>query len=289
MGTYIKSSWRYGEVFHKGSKDLISRSIEKYGEWAELEVRALSQILLELTGGFFDVGAHIGTVSVGVAKNTGRSVLAFEPDPNNFYLLNKNICGVSYLVEVVNKYVGANNELVNMAMSLEDNSGSICKIGLGQDVIGPVISASTCLLDDYFKEKPALIKVDVEGAFSDVADGALRLIEFGDAVWAVEFNSALEALAIWNAFPREKYVIYALIFAAFNTDNYAGNDDNIFGDAVEISALVVPLDLNLSLPVIDGVVVLQLKSFDCFITALSMKPQYMAERYAESEKIRVGY
>ena len=77
---------------HGEQDQFVSRRIRAEGIWEPFET-ALMMRLLHRGDVFVDVGANIGYFSVlaaSVVGDTGR-VIAFEPDPENFQLLQANI------------------------------------------------------------------------------------------------------------------------------------------------------------------------------------------------------
>jgi FkbM family methyltransferase len=80
-------------MYTHGANDIhVSRQIREYGIWEPFETRVL---LHELKAGdtFLDVGANIGYYSVVAAAKVGMKgkVVAFEPDPDNFKMLERNL------------------------------------------------------------------------------------------------------------------------------------------------------------------------------------------------------
>ena len=69
----------------------IGRSLELYGEYCHAEVEVIKSFVTK-DSWFIDVGANIGTHTVGVSPYVDR-VIAFEPDLDNFDVLVKNCSG----------------------------------------------------------------------------------------------------------------------------------------------------------------------------------------------------
>ena len=85
------SQCRHG-IFAYNSNGVIGSFLFIYGEWAEPEVELLSR-LVRPGDVVVDVGAHIGTETVPLAKRVGSSghVIAFEPQKHLFHLLRANV------------------------------------------------------------------------------------------------------------------------------------------------------------------------------------------------------
>jgi FkbM family methyltransferase len=114
-----------------------------------------------------DIGAHIGYYSLIFAKYVGRKgkVFAFEPDPDNFTLLKKNV--------EINGY--ENTVLIQRAVSNQTCKGKLFLWEEGTDDHRiydshdnrMCIEIDVIKLDDYFKNydgKIDFIKIDIQGA-----------------------------------------------------------------------------------------------------------------------------
>ena len=122
---------------------------------------------------FFDIGAHIGQYSL-LGAGVGAIVHAFEPDPETFRMLTRNIYQ-NHLKEV-----RANH----FALSRQRESVEICPgqaDNIGSSFIRPSSVESNriripCMsLDEYVSENQIrqidLVKIDVEGAELEVLSG----------------------------------------------------------------------------------------------------------------------
>ncbi|HTA77189.1 MAG TPA: FkbM family methyltransferase [bacterium] len=126
-----------------------------------------------------DIGANIGYYTLIAAKIVGPrgKVYAFEPDPDNFALLKKNVEYNCY----------ANVVLVNSAVSDKNKTAKlfINKTNRGDHRLydskdgRPSIPVQTLKLDDYFKkldQKIHFIKMDIQGSEARALNGMKGLI-----------------------------------------------------------------------------------------------------------------
>lgn len=136
---------------------------------------------------FFDVGAHVGWMSMVAARITGRAghVVAFEPSPSNleFLSFHKRKNRLSQ-IELVPKAV-SNKDEARTPFYLVGDGDSFMNSLLGKEIpeIPPqdkfVIEIETITLDTYSNQSgliPHLIKIDVEGAELWVCEGAKHLL-----------------------------------------------------------------------------------------------------------------
>lgn len=123
---------------------------------------------------FLDVGAYVGLYAIAAAKRIGRTghVYAFEPDPENFNMLCRQISlnGLHGLVEARQAAVGDDDGTVSFASGRSVESHIVSK---GEDGV-PV---QACRLDSVCPDfKVNIIKIDVEGFEEKVLQGAERLL-----------------------------------------------------------------------------------------------------------------
>ena len=125
-----------------------------------------------------DIGANIGYYTVLFAEKTGKTgkVIAIEPDPINFEILQKNIKENNLRnVVAVQAAVGNENKKMKIYESKE-NYGDHRMWGNGL-----AVSVFCRKLDDLLKEleyeKIDFIKMDVQGFEAEVIEGGKNIIE----------------------------------------------------------------------------------------------------------------
>lgn len=151
---------------------------------------------------FIDVGANMGLYTLWAAKNRGCKTYAFEPESQNYALLNQNIY-INSLQHLVKAY--------NLCLS--------DRIGMGDFYITEMMPGGSChqfdsivnyrgeptqfafeqggfavtldyLVDSGMLPQPAHIKIDVDGLEYKVVFGALKTLEKVKTV-LIEVNTAL--------------------------------------------------------------------------------------------------
>ena len=136
-----------------------------------------------------DVGANVGMYTVWAAKTRGVRVFAFEPESQNFALLNRNIVlnGLGGRVSAYCLAVSDTAGLNELHLS-EFKAGSSChslgeKVDFRHEPVAPAYSQGcvSARLDDLVASgavpEPDHIKIDVDGFEPKVIRGAQRLIE----------------------------------------------------------------------------------------------------------------
>ncbi|MFQ5574888.1 MAG: FkbM family methyltransferase [Terriglobia bacterium] len=159
------------------SKDSLRLSLN--GIYEPLETELVQKEVVE-GNVVLDLGAHIGYYTLIFARLVGSQgkVFAFEPGPDNFALLEKNV--------QVNRY--RNVTLVQRAVSeaagrvrLYLNEGNTADHRMYDSRDGRKhIEVETVRVDDYFAEyegKIDFIKMDIQGAEGAALSGMVRLIE----------------------------------------------------------------------------------------------------------------
>lgn len=134
---------------------------------------------------FLDIGAHIGYYTLIASKIVGETgkVFAFEPDPTNFALLNRNIeANKCKNVTAVQKAVSNKTETTKLYIS-PDNTGDnrIYDIHLGWEST----DIETITIDDYFKDYPKqidFVKMDIQGSEGLTVEGMHHTLQKNDHI-----------------------------------------------------------------------------------------------------------
>tara|TARA_B110000438_G_scaffold155886_1_gene149572 strand:+ start:1420 stop:2289 length:870 start_codon:yes stop_codon:yes gene_type:complete len=168
-----------GSKMYLDPGDSLDLSIN--GVYGELDTKIIRDNIKE--GDIvIDIGANIGYFTLIFAQLAGTTgkVFAFEPEPKNFELLQKNV--------KVNDYSNTINE--NYAVS--DSNGNVSLFLAKNGIVGHRISnfdinlnsilVKKITLDDYFTklnliDKINFVKIDVEGFEFGVLKGMTRIIE----------------------------------------------------------------------------------------------------------------
>ena len=183
LNDYLKSQVKSdfaeidGNKMFLDSKDSLSLSIN--GVYEAFETNCVKKIIKK-DDVVIDVGANIGYYTLIFAKLVGSEgkVFAFEPEPNNFHLLRKNVELNNYHnVALVQKAVTNITGRVNLYLSKEDSGQH--KIYDAHDNVDS-LEVDAVRLDDYFENFVGtidFIKMDVEGAERLVIEGMSSILQ----------------------------------------------------------------------------------------------------------------
>lgn len=138
-----------------------------------------------------DVGANVGMYTVWSAKTRGVRVFAFEPESQNFALLNKNIVlnGLGHLVKAFPVALSDHSGLGDLHLSSFTIGGSCHsldeRVDFRHDAMTPAYSQGCVsmtldeLIDAGRVPVPDYIKLDVDGFEPKVIRGARRVLGAG--------------------------------------------------------------------------------------------------------------
>lgn len=174
---WVRTSTCFGALVWCDNTKSIGRSIYRNSVY-ELPTSEIIWRLLTSNTTFVDVGANIGYYSLLAVKKLSRSgkVIAFEPRPDIFNWLEKNLSG-SDNVEIHS--VAVSNEsgkaTLNIPKGSEENEG-IATLSKSVDSIVSY-QVKTARLDEFINTTIDVLKIDVEGHEYYVLLGAAQLLE----------------------------------------------------------------------------------------------------------------
>ncbi len=115
-----------------------------------------------------DAGANIGLFSLIVRSvNSDAEIYAIEPDPGNYEICRKNLCGGHDIV----LNAGLWNKCTNL--SIKENPSGVSEIGfIVQEDVSGEIDAITIpyIMEKYHIERIDILKIDIEGSEKQVFD-----------------------------------------------------------------------------------------------------------------------
>jgi FkbM family methyltransferase len=131
----------------------------------------------------FDVGAHLGLLSVIASQLVGEKgkVYAFEPSPSTFQLLQKVIRLNSVYAPILPQAMALTNQKGVLKFYVSENPGSNSNSLVEKHHLNRRVLEIPCTsLDEFVKEQQipnvSLIKIDAEGSELQVLLGARELL-----------------------------------------------------------------------------------------------------------------
>lgn len=188
-------SWGKRLKFYVHHRDLIGRHIAKYGTHEPVPTRWIDNYLRDARPGIFiDVGANLGWHTVHAAQHPSvETVVAFEPEPFNAWLLDRNLTSNDVGNAIVsNAAVGAQSGTMRLHRYKSSNYGRhslLTDYGYGSRIV-PIVDLDSALQNFGLADRPvSILKIDVEGYEPAVIAGATKTLERTSAV-IMEFSPA---------------------------------------------------------------------------------------------------
>jgi len=244
---------RHGWFLANPYDEYLGRALIVYGEYAELEHEFLCS-LLHTGDRVVEVGANIGTHTVGLAKAVGPSggVVAIEPQPTIFRILCANLA-LNGLANVTPMALGCGAHEATMSVPAVDyrrranhNSGGVSLEPPGKGVPVKVMPIDEMLEANLSVE---LLKVDVEGMEKEVLEGASYLIEQRRPLLYVENDRVEKSQPLVEWIIAAGYRLWWHTPTLFNANNFFGVSENIYANVVSVNMLCVPNEI--VLPLVD--------------------------------------
>ncbi|MGH7930272.1 MAG: FkbM family methyltransferase [Candidatus Binatia bacterium] len=159
----------------------------------------------------YDVGANAGFYTLLFARLTGPlgRVIAFEPFPENAANLLDHI-SMNRLdnVILVQAPLSARRELASFHAGASSSMGALSEVETPLRMLTVTIDE---LIASYGVPQPDVVKMDVEGAESDVLRGAKQLLAGRNAVWFISLHGEAQRRACTTLFTDAGYHLSSLV------------------------------------------------------------------------------
>lgn len=167
---------QWGEIEYFEHDYFIGRSLAGYGWWSKGEID-LFEKLLNKDSVVIEAGSNIGALTIPLAR-MAKVVFAFEPQPENFYLLMSN-AKRNNLDNIWARHtaLGEKRGITTVPYLKEWSTITSGGIEIGHGHYPVAVECIDDFVEDLRIEKVDLIKIDVEGAEISVIKGAVKTIE----------------------------------------------------------------------------------------------------------------
>lgn len=205
---------------HREGDAFISTQLEMTGSWEPLETDVVRR-LCRSADFVLDIGGNIGWYSVIVAKVIGAAgrLITFEPDPDNFAILVRNLERVHGVGQTMPRHAAVSDrEGVLQLFLAEGNRGDhrIFNDGTNRPSIDVRTSTLDALLADELR-LPDLVKSDTQGSEARILRGARATLARGwRPVFVMEFwpfglsGSGDDPMALWTELAALGYEMFEL-------------------------------------------------------------------------------
>jgi len=216
---------RYARNYQEGSIVTISSGYAKGMKWRRFlkyplgfhlgiyEPEMQTAIAKNLKPGsvFYDIGANAGFFGLIASKLMGEQgeVYCFDPVPENVAYI-RDLFSINELNQgtVIEMAVGCKSGIIKFK-----NNGRLETRKIADLTNTNCIDVSIISLDDFIcnHRPPNLIKVDVEGAETDVIEGAAKMLSSGyRPTWIIELHSNENAYKAYKLLSQYGYSFYSL-------------------------------------------------------------------------------
>lgn len=168
----------------------------------------------------YDVGAHLGFMSLALSKLVGKTgrVFAFEPIPENRAAIHRliDMNRLHQVIQVSPLALGESNGEKRMLLRECSSMHQLEEVYLGNKRnTYSTVDVEACTIDSFIFDRgnpfPQLIKIDVEGAEESVLKGALNTLEVYKPTFVVEIHGPQNASRIWKLLQGTGYTCHHLI------------------------------------------------------------------------------
>ena len=221
---------RYGRMAFDLRDKWVGRSLDLYGEYSEPEVDLYRRIVK--SGDIVvEVGANIGAHTLPLAQLVGEggSIIAFEPDHENFDLLTQNMRHAKVTGRLERCSLG-NGEDGKEIFHPSDNPGGI------------EFNGGERLDDIVALGRLDFLKLDCEGSEVSVLKGAEQTITRCRPVIYVENDRAKNSQELVAWLHDHKYRLHRFTPPLYSPNNFRGYKVNVFGNVASIMLLCIPAE-----------------------------------------------
>lgn len=242
---------RHGFMLYNANDTQVGKSLDTYGEATEADIQMILP-LIQRGDVVVDAGAHIGTVTLPMARAVGAEgrVYAFEPQSLSAQMLNAN-AALNNLSNIIVRQTALGNhksrvKIKKAAPNIPIDTSRISLLAPKkptdtQEEIGLIT------IDSLGLDRLNLLKIDVEGMEQDVLEGGRKTITHHRPFIFLENNIPDKSPKVIQTMWDMGYTLYWCFSPLFNPENYFCKTEDIFR-RVEANMFAVPTETLLDLP-----------------------------------------
>lgn len=230
---------RHGIMICNKNDRYVGESLIRYGEFSPGESE-LFRKLINRGMIVVEIGANIGAHTVELSQLVGPqgSVIAFEPQRLVFQTLCANLALNNCAnVHAFPNAVGDRAGFINVPFLDPDQPNNFGGLSLLDAKAGENIPLLT--LDSIGLPNCHFLKIDVEGMEVEALRGSATTIERFRPVIYTEDDRKERSAELIQVLLDFRYRIYRHSPALFSSDNFAGDQNNIFGNIVSHNLLCI--------------------------------------------------
>ncbi|GHD48200.1 methyltransferase FkbM [Thalassobaculum fulvum] len=244
----VTLDWRFGRLELPAADHYIRQAVAVTGEYSGAEID-LYQALLRPGDVALDIGANVGifSIAMGLAVGPTGRVLAFEPQPSIFPLLQRNLAGHGLSQAEAERAILSDAEGEGEFVDLHSppigravNYGSLSIASRTFASYGGMASTPIRTVDGLALTRCDFIKVDVEGAEGLVLRGAAGTIGRCRPILSVECDRPQLVAPAIGALTAAGYRLWRFRGANMRTPNPKGAPIDDYGRISTLMLLSVP-------------------------------------------------
>lgn len=235
---------RHGFFTYHSEDRFLGTSLRIYGEYSEGEVHVYDS-LLRPTDIAVEVGANIGALTVPLARRC-KQVFAFEPQPQTYDLLCKNLIDNDIINVVTFPFAISDRDGHAPMPSVDQIDLNFGRVEVGEGNLTVELHPLDKVLTGV---AVTFMKLDCEGMELEVLKGAETLIKTNQPVLYVENDRPEKSKALIDWIFKQGYHGFWHRPPLYREDNFRNYADNIFGVSDSKNMLCYPA--NYKGPVVD--------------------------------------
>lgn len=173
-----------GVVASASNDTMVICEYARTGTFAEPTTEVLKNFFASGSGTYIDIGANIGLMTIPIAQNPRVHCIAFEPEPVNFGLLQRNVARNAPDSSVELHEIALYHTHASLALAIAEGNIGDHRITTNGVPGRATVDIPAMPLDDFIDRisTPLAIKIDTQGAEPFVISGGKQVFAQADLV-----------------------------------------------------------------------------------------------------------